>query len=157
MRKAPTPQVNCPRCGYPHTQKNWDQLWKDWYIFFQRRKGFDAKKAFYAAHKEMKKHGSRPKGPAKPPLWLRWAARVGGKEMVKLLSLVWTFFNGKKTLIASILVGVPMIWDALSQILIAGGMPQHSVEYFGGLLLLIVGWAHKALKATGLAKKPDEK
>jgi len=148
--------MSCPRCGHPHTQAEWDQLWRDWYVFFQHQKGWNARRAFTAAHREMKKHGPRPKGPKKPPMWLRVLLAFGGNEMLKFLLGLWNWFNGKKTLIASILVGIPIIWEVIATILTAGGVPDHTVAYWGGIILLIVGWAHKLLKAVGMAKTPEE-
>ena len=151
-------QMNCERCGHPHTQGDWDDLWQDWYVFFQHRRGYAARKAFDAAHREMRKHGPRPGGPKRAPLWLRAGALgFGGREMLKWVTAIWEWLNGKKTLIASILVGIPMIWEIVAQILSAGGVPEHTVAYWGGIILLIVGWAHKLLKTVGLAKVPEKK
>ena len=68
----------------------------------------------------------------------------------------WNWFNGKKTLIGSILVGVPIIWAELSKMLEAGGVPDATVTAIGGTVLLVVGWGHKILKVLGLVKLPGE-
>lgn len=132
----------CPRCGHPHTEQEWDELFTDWKTFFQTKRGLDASKAFDAAHRELKKHGPRPGGP------------VGEGDRMKK---AWEWFNGKKTLIASIFVGVPLIWDIIDDMLIAGGIPEAKVLAIGGSLLLIVGWGHKIMKALGMAKEPEKK
>ena len=75
---------------------------------------------------------------------------------MSLIKGVWKWLNGKKVLIASILVGVPVIWDVLDDILIAGGVGEGPVVAIGGTVLLIVGWAHKILKVLGVAEKPKE-
>lgn len=145
--------MNCERCGHPHTQKDWDELSADWKIFFQHKKGMGRQQSDDAARREMKKHGPRPKGPAKPPLWLRLGAKVAGEgeNMMK----VWKWFNGKKTLIGSLLVGVPLIWAEVSKILAAGGVEDTTLLAIAGGITLVVGWGHKIMKVIGVAKKPE--
>lgn len=145
--------MNCPRCGHPHTQPEWDELWHDWFTFFKVRKKLDHEKAFHAAHREMRKHGPRPKGPAKPPLWLRLAAKVAGEG--ENLMKVWSWLDGKKTFIGAVLVGVPIIWEALQPILAAGGASPEKVAAIGGVIIGAIGIAHKVLKAFGVAKPPE--
>jgi hypothetical protein len=101
----------------------------------------------------MRKHGPRPEGPTKPPLWLRLGAKVAGEgeNMMK----VWKWFNGKKTLIGSLLVGVPLIWTEVSKILAAGGVEDTTLLAIAGGITLVVGWGHKIMKVTGVAKKPE--
>ena len=71
---------------------------------------------------------------------------------MKRISQVFDWLNGKKTLIGSILVGIPVIWDAVSRILVAGGVEDERVIAIGAILLLVVGWAHKLLKVFGVMK-----
>lgn len=98
-------------------------------------------------------HGPCPPKPKTGPSWyLRLGARaLGGGEGVGFLKKAWAFLNGKKTLIASILVGVPVIWDVLDDILIHGGMSAGRVTEIGAVLLLVVGWGHKIMKVFGVA------
>ena len=145
--------MNCERCGHPHTQAEWDELQKDWQTFFQTKKGFSLQKAFDAAHREMRKHGPRPNGPAKPPLWLRLATKLMGEG--ESMKKVWNWFNGKKTLIGSILIGVPVIWMEVEKILQTGGVEETTLVAIGGGIALAVGWGHKLMKVLGLAAQPE--
>jgi len=139
----------CLRCGHPHTAEEWDELWWDHKLAFARKHGFNERKAFDAAHHEMEKHGPRPKEP-KPPLWMRLGARtLGGEEMVNTLKKIWGWFNGKKTLISSILVGVPVIWETVQVILRTGGVEEATLVGITGSIGLIVGWGHKLVKTFG--------
>jgi hypothetical protein len=146
--------LNCPRCGHPHTQDEWDELFFDWKLFFVKRRGFSDQRAFDAAHREMRKHGPRPKV-AKPPLWLKIGAKLAGEgdNFMKL----WEWLNGKKTFIGTVLVGVPVVWNAVQPILEASGASPEKVAAIGGILLAGIGIAHKVLKAFGIAlpKAPE--
>jgi hypothetical protein len=116
--------MNCPRCGFPHTQGQWDDLFTDWRLFFQNRKGYPMRKAFDTAHREMKKHGPRPDGPPGMPFLARVGLKIVGKgRLMKLLSgmipglikkvaeeefgkgpaKVYWWFAGKKSLISALL------------------------------------------------------
>jgi hypothetical protein len=80
--------MNCERCGRPHSQKDWDELFTDWQTFFLTKKGQQGRRAWELAHREMKKHGPRPAGPKKPSVFMRigiWLA--GGKEKLMLKAL----------------------------------------------------------------------
>jgi hypothetical protein len=76
-------------------------------------------------------------------------------EVMGKIGAIWDWLNGKKTLIASILVGVPVIWEVVAAILQAGGVSTDQIAAVGSIILLIVGWAHKLLKVAGLAKAPN--
>lgn len=148
--------TNCLRCGRPHTQADWDEIFQDWVTFFVTKKQYKPSRAAELAHREMKKHGQRPGGEG-PPLGLRLGAfAFGGGEAVKFLVGLWRWLNGKKTLIASILIGVPVIWDELAKIFNAAGMPDNQIVAIGAIVLLVTGWIHKLLKVTGVAEKPEK-
>jgi hypothetical protein len=68
----------------------------------------------------------------------------------------WNWFNGKKTLISSLLVGLPLIWNELAPILGAAGVEEARIIAIGGLVGLVVGWGHKITKVLGLAVKPED-
>jgi len=138
--------VNCERCGHPHSQPDWDQLFLDWRLFYQNKKGYTPHKAFIAAHREMLKHGPRPDGPRKPPLWLRLGAKLAGEgESMKKL---WNWFSGKKTVIGAVLLGVPVIWEAVVPILSASGVNEAKVVAITGVIATVVGLGHKVVKAV---------
>jgi len=148
--------VICQRCRKKHTREEWDSIFKLKRVKLISKRGFSAQKASHAAHHAMlNEHGLRPDAPPKPPLWLRMGAKVVGEGAS--MKKTWAWFSGKKTLIASILVGIPVIWEVLQGILISGGVPEGKVIAIGGSLLLVVGWAHKIMKAAGLAKEPEKK
>ena len=66
---------------------------------------------------------------------------------------LWNWLNGKKTLLGVILVSVPVIWEGLSQILLAGGvLGPEQVVAVGGIILGVIGILHKVLKALGMAQ-----
>lgn len=69
---------------------------------------------------------------------------------------LWNWLNGKKTLIGVILLSIPVIWEGVAQILAAGGMGPEQVAAIGGVILAVVGIAHKILKALGVASRPAE-
>lgn len=119
--------MNCERCGHPHSQPDWDQLFLDWRLFFQNKKGFTPRKSFDAAHREMLKHGPRPNGPKKPPLLVRLGLKIVGKDrLMKLLSSfipgliknvaeekfgkgpakIYWFLAGKKTTVSAVIGAV---------------------------------------------------
>ena len=100
------------------------------------------------ADRLMKKHhGRRPKG---MPLWLRLGAWVAGEGAS--MKRLWSWFDGKKTLISSILVGAPLIVDELATIAGVAGLPDSRIAAVVGLVGLAVGWGHKFMKFMRLAK-----
>ena len=90
------------------------------------------------------------------PLKVRLAALAAGVSMDKV-KLVWQWFNGKKTLISSILVGLPLIWNEVAKILGEAGIQEPTILYITGLVGLIVGWGHKLLKLFGVAEPAPTK
>ena len=64
------------------------------------------------------------------------------QEVKNMLS----FLDGKKTLIGVILAQLPMVIDAITQILSATGGDISSWTKVSGLVLSIIGLAHKFLK-----------
>ena len=133
------------------TQGEWDEKFTEIRLSLINDHGVPSRQAMLRARPlTAKRHGERPDG---PPGHLKLGARLlGGGEAVKTLKKVWNWLNGKKTLIASILVGVPVIWDTLVGILVAGGFSDERVVAVGAIILLVVGWGHKLLKLLGVAK-----
>jgi len=74
---------------------------------------------------------------------------------VGFLKKVWNWLSGKKTLISSILIGVPVIWETLEGILRTGGVEEATLVTIAGVIGLIVGWGHKILKVLGVAATPE--
>ena len=102
-------------------------------------------------------HGPCPPKPRTgPPWYLKLGARAfGGGGGVGFLKKVWNWLSGKKTLISSILIGVPVIWETLEGILRTGGVEEATLVTIAGVIGLIVGWGHKILKVLGVAARPE--
>ncbi len=69
---------------------------------------------------------------------------------MEFFAKIWSWFDGKKTLIASVLVGVPVIWEQSALILVAAGVDAVALAGIGASILLVVGWVHKFLKFLGV-------
>jgi len=136
-------------------QQEWDVEFDRIRMALINQHGVPARRAFMRAQVlTQKRHGPRPAG---VPGHVKLGARLlGGGDAVKKLKAGWNWLNGKKTLIGSILVGVPVIWDAVSRMLVAGGVEDEKVVAVGAILLLVVGWAHKLLKVFGVAKAVED-
>lgn len=133
-------------------QEQWDNLYRSERVRLISE-GVSAQKAFTRAHRYMAKtFGPRPKGPPKPPLWLRLAAKVAGEG--ESMKKFWAFLNGKKTLLGVILVSVPVIWGGVEPVLTEAGMSAEKAAAIGGVVLGAVGILHKVMKALGVAEKP---
>lgn len=137
------------------TQEEWDAEFNRKRLELQNDHGVPARRAMLRARAVTEKvFGERPPG---PPGHIKLAVRAfGGGAAVQKLKSFWNWLNGKKVLIGSILVGVPVIWEALSAILAAGGVSDVKLLAIGGTIALVVGWAHKILKALGLATPPPK-
>ena len=137
------------------TRQEWDDLYRSERVRLISE-GVSAQKAFTRAHRFMAKtFGPRPKGPKKPPLWLRMGAKLAGEG--ESMKKMWNWFNGKKTLLGVVLVSVPVIWGGVEPLLAEGGMSPERVAAIGGVIVGGIGILHKLLKATGLAKESEKK
>lgn len=59
---------------------------------------------------------------------------------------MFSFLDGKKTLIGVVIAQIPMLIDAVTQILSATGGDMSAWTKVSGLVLSIIGLAHKFLK-----------
>jgi len=61
---------------------------------------------------------------------------------------LWNWFSGKKTVIGAVLLGVPVIWEAVVPILSASGVNEAKVVAITGVIATVVGLGHKVVKAV---------
>ena len=131
------------------TQQEWDEKFTEIRLALINDHGVPARQAMLRARPlTAKRHGERPAG---PPGHLKLGARLlGGGEAVKTLKKVWNWLNGKKTLLGAILLGVPVVWEALTPILTASGVTEAKVVAVAGVIATVVGLGHKLLKFLGV-------
>ena len=137
------------------TQAEWDAEFTKKRLELQNDHGVPARRAWERANAITEKSwGKRPGG---PPGHIKLAVRaLAGGEGVKKLKSGWNWLDGKKTFIGVVLVGIPIIWEPLSAILVAGGVDAEQLVAIGGYIALAVGIAHKLLKAFGIAQPTKE-
>lgn len=64
---------------------------------------------------------------------------------------MWRFLDGKKTKIGVVLMAIPVLWQGLQPILEVGGVSPEKAAAIGGIIVVVLGIAHKVLKAFGVA------
>ena len=131
------------------TQGEWDAKFTETRLALINDHGVPARRAMLRARVLCEtRHGERPAG---PPGHLKLGARLlGGGEAVKTLKKVWDWLNGKKTLLGAILLGAPVVWEAITPILTAGGVTEAKVVAVAGVIATVVGLGHKLLKLLGV-------
>ncbi len=132
------------------TRVEWDKAWWEVYRAEMRKRNVPAR-AFEIAHRRTRKaFGPRPSGlRTRPPLWML----LGGEDMKRL----WDWLNGKKTIIAAVLIAIPTALELIGSTLEAGGLDIVRWDQIAGIVLLFVGLMHKMMKLMGLADGPAPK
>jgi hypothetical protein len=129
------------------TPEEWDKQW--WEEYGRLRHSFPTASLQViqkATHKLMVgKYGvkpTKPPGVPGPPLWLKISALPLGVNMTKL----WEWLNGKKTLMGIIITVLAWLATNVPVILPAVGIDAILVAKITGILLTVVGIAHKVYK-----------
>lgn len=124
------------------TQQEWDRQWMGHYddMWMQTR---NHDRSFTYAHKKMRADfGPRPDGEPGLPWWLKVAALTLGVNMQK----IWDFMNGKKVLVGVIVTVLAWLATNAAVILPVLGVDAVLVAKISGVLLTVVGVAHKIYK-----------
>lgn len=139
------------------TQAEWDEKWWANYNYLVQRAGIVPARAFESAHEHMRKvYGPRPKGETSgPPFWMKLIAPVIGVPMDKLKG-VWDWLNGKKLFIVALMAGIPVILQAIGDVVCAatGGVCPVAWTQIVLTVGAVVAVVHRLLKLVGWADTP---
>ena len=139
------------------TQDEWDEKWWDAYNYLVQRAGVPPARAFEMAHDHMRKnHGYRPKGESSgPPFWMKLAAPVIGVPM-DFIKKIWDWLNGRKVLIVALVAGIPVIVEAVGQVVCAatGGVCPATWTQIALTIGTVVAVLHRVLKYLGWSEEP---
>lgn len=130
------------------TAKEWDAKW--WEVFKEIRKGYptlDLQIAQKAANKWMLDHyGPKPAGEhTGPPLWVKLAALAAGVPM-GFFNGIWTWLNGKKTVIGAIILALTTVAGYLPSVLDFFGVADLQIAAIVGVVTTVLGILHKLYK-----------
>lgn len=130
------------------TREEWEDKWWDIHQSLIAI-GRSPMQAFEETNRRMERtFGPRPeeeKGPAGPPLWLKFLSPLIGVP-ISMLNKVWEFLNGKKTLIGAIITLLSVVATQLGVLLPLFGLDGVLVAKIVGVATFAVGVAHKIYK-----------
>jgi hypothetical protein len=124
------------------TRAEWD---REFYACLDRLyvKGYGAGAAAKAREITIARFGQRPAGEPGPPWWMHLAGPAIGVPYA-MLTKVWTFLNGKKTVIGAVITLVAYVVGGLP--LLAAFLPAVTVAKVVGVGVFVVGALHKVYK-----------
>jgi hypothetical protein len=124
------------------TQQDWDKQWLRHYDDMWMQTKSHPKSFDYAHKKMLADFGPRPEGEPGLPWWLKLAALSLGVNMQK----IWDFMNGKKVIAGVVITVLAWLAANATVILPVLGVDAVLVTKIAGILLTVVGVAHKIYK-----------